>query len=236
MRRGWRAVVQRIPAECAVCRRFPSQTLCEDCIDRLADPPQRLSGRCATCALRVDPGVHLCGACMRHPAPLAACFAAVDYGFPWDDLVGRFKFHGEPGLAVPLAALMSRVGALASAAREVDGLIPIPLSPLRLRERGYNQAHELARRLAPGRSRPELLVRVRETAQQHLLSREERLLNLGNAFAPEPRHAAWLRGRHLALVDDVMTTGATLFEAARTLLDAGAASVAGLVLARASDD
>lgn len=108
----------------------------------------------------------------------------------------------------------------------------MPLAPGRLRERGFNQALELARRLAPAKTDAALLLRTRETPAQRGLSRAERMRNLQGAFAVEPLRADALAGRRVVLVDDVMTTGASLFSAAQVLRHAGAAHVAGIVLAR----
>jgi len=114
-------------------------------------------------------------------------------------------------------------------------LLPAPLSPQRLRERGYNQAWELARRL--GRQLrlhcdASLLLRVRDTAHQLDLPPERRAANVRDAFAVEPRRRAELDGREVALIDDVLTTGATAAEMTRVLLAAGATRVSVWVLAR----
>ncbi|CAN5598415.1 hypothetical protein BH10PSE18_BH10PSE18_40090 [soil metagenome] len=108
----------------------------------------------------------------------------------------------------------------------------MPLSPARLRERGFNQAFELARRLAPGKTDTGLLIRTRDTPAQSGLTRAERLHNLQGAFAIEPLRAAQIRGRRIVLVDDVMTSGASLFSAAQALRTGGATHVSAIVLAR----
>ena len=175
----------------------------------------------------------VCGACLLRPPPLDACFSALAYAFPWDALVTRFKFGSEPALAGPLAGLMRAQPALMAALAAADRVLPLPLAAGRLAERGYNQALELARRLVPRRQLATgLLQRVRETAPQSALPLSERAGNLRQAFAVPPRLAATIRGRRLVLVDDVMTSGATLHEAARALRRAGAASVSAVVLAR----
>jgi ComF family protein len=118
-------------------------------------------------------------------------------------------------------------------------LLPVPLAPRRLAERGYNQAWELTRRVARTlrlRADASLLLRPVETAHQAELERVQRLANLRGAFMVDPRRRDALAGRRVALVDDVMTTGATAREAARTLLRAGAASVDIWVIARTPDD
>ena len=115
---------------------------------------------------------------------------------------------------------------------EADRVLPIPLSRERLAERGYNQSWLLARHLAPGKADASLLLRIRHTPAQRTLPRAERLANLEGAFAIEPLRAPEVRGQRLVLVDDVMTSGASLHTAARVLLQAGAAQVSAIVLAR----
>ena len=100
------------------------------------------------------------------------------------------------------------------ALEQCDLVLPMPLAPARLRERGFNQALELARRLAPGKTDATLLLRTRDTPPQSGLARAERLRNLRGAFALEPLRADAVRGRRIVLVDDVMTSGASLFAAA----------------------
>jgi predicted amidophosphoribosyltransferase len=111
----------------------------------------------------------------------------------------------------------------------------MPLSRERLAQRGYNQAYELARRLAPGRADPCLALRVRDTASQADLDHDARLTNVRRAFALEPARAASVRGQAVLLVDDVMTTGASLAALAQVFRDAGAARVTAAVFARTED-
>lgn len=147
-----------------------------------------------------------------------------------------FKFHGRHELGDPLSTLLLQAWRdHANAPPQPDLFLPVPLSPARLAERGYNQAWELARRLARGLDRPALasgLVRVFETERQAELSRDERQKNLKAAFLVEPGLRTQLQGRHLGLVDDVMTTGATAREVSATLLRAGAGRVDLWVVAR----
>ena len=114
-------------------------------------------------------------------------------------------------------------------------LLPVPLSAERLRERGYNQAWELARRLATSlrcEADARLLLRIKDTPHQLAFPPDRRAGNVRAAFAVEPRRLADIRGRHVTIVDDVMTTGATLGELARTVLQAGATEVDVWVIAR----
>lgn len=232
----WRALWDSLPGTCQVCGAWPSQPVCPACTGRFRDS----APRCPACATRLPTGASLCGQCTARPAPsaLQTCCAAVDYAYPWDTLIARFKFRQEPGWAGPFARQMllhPLAGALLS---QCDLIAPVPLAPARLAERGYNQAWELVkalRRRCDQETRPpalsDALVRLLEAPAQHRLSREQRLRNLQGVFAAHPTHAPHLRDRHVLLVDDVTTTGATLQAAAQALVQAGAARVSALVFA-----
>lgn len=176
----------------------------------------------------------ICGACLSNQPPVAATLAAVDYGHPWDGLITQFKFHAALDLGRPLAERLLDAFDRGEAARP-SWLIPIPLSTARLRERGYNQAWELAQHLARllgCAADPRLLLRIKDTPHQLAFPIDQRAGNVRAAFAVDERRRHALRGRTVTLVDDVMTTGATTNEAARTLLEAGAAKVEVWVVAR----
>jgi ComF family protein len=219
-----------LPTQCAVCRGWSGQRVCADCVQRHA----AIKPRCSGCAIGVPPGVQRCGACITAPLPFAHAVAAVDYGFPWSGLVTALKFHAALDLTAALARLLADA-VRASSATLPQLVVPIPLGADRQAERGMNQAWELARRVAAQLSRPAhagLLIRRVETPHLADLPRDERARAIRGAFALAPGATAALRGQHVALVDDVMTTGATAAEAARTLLDGGAASVQLWVFAR----
>jgi len=223
------SIAVRMPSQCEVCRRWGRERLCADCLARFAAPRPR----CARCALPLGGGTSVCGECLREPPPFEHTVCAADYGFPWDRLVAGFKFHGAVELAAPLARCIA--DAAAATAPQPALLLPVPLAPRRLAERGYNQAWELARRVARRRglaAHADVLLRPVETAHQVDLPRAQRLANLRAAFVVEPRLRSELHGRRVALVDDVLTTGATAREAARALLQAGAAAVDVWVFAR----
>jgi ComF family protein len=226
-----RGLSQATPARCEVCRAWPSVPVCPACTASFAAARHR----CTRCALAVPDTVVLCGRCLRDPPPLDACHAAVSYGYPWSGLVGRFKFGGEPGWADTFAALLLRDAAARSLVADARWLVPMPLSRQRLASRGFNQAHELARRLAPAKADPALAVRLVDTPAQVALDLPARQANVRGAFALEPARAADVRGQTVLLVDDVMTTGASLFALAQVMREAGAASVSALVLARTED-
>ncbi|WP_374670102.1 phosphoribosyltransferase family protein [Ramlibacter sp.] len=220
-----------VPSRCAVCGAWPARPVCDACIARFGAPRTR----CLRCALPLAAGQPVCGACLTQPPPLATCHAAVDYAYPWSGLLARFKFQGEPGWAGPLAALMRAAPDLADAIAQADAVVPLPLAPARLAERGFNQALELARRLAPDRTRTQWLVRLRETPAQARLDLAARAANVRGAFAVEPLRHADVRGLRVLLVDDVMTSGASLHAAALALQAAGALSVSAAVFARTPD-
>jgi ComF family protein len=243
MLNAWTRLTERLPGTCQVCARWPARPVCAACVARFA-PPQP---RCSVCAARLSGSATRCGACLgatrdgTDRSALDNCVAAVDYAFPWDGLIARFKFQSESGWAQPLADLMLEAPGAQPLLAQVQLIAPVPLSGERLGSRGYNQAWELVkalRRQASARGLPappplaEALVRLRHTADQHSLPRAQRLKNLQGAFVAHPAHADRLAGAHVLLVDDVHTTGATLHSAAQALLQAGAQRVSALVFAR----
>jgi ComF family protein len=158
--------------------------------------------------------------------------AAVSYAFPWADCIARFKFQADPSLARALAHLMRHAPWVEPALDAAHLVVPMPLTASRLRERGYNQALELAKHLAPNKTHAHTLQRSGDSAHQVGASREDRLDHVRDAFWIAPDRVLAVRGQRIVLVDDVMTTGASLYEAARALRAAGAAHITGMVLAR----
>lgn len=223
-------LLHHVPSQCAVCRGWGLQAVCEDCTRLYA----KAVPRCPRCALEVPESVRVCGSCLNDPPAFDAALAAVDYAHPWSALITQFKFRAALDLAGALADRLRH--AQQSAARETPGLLlPVPLSAERLQERGYNQAWEITRRLARAlrtQADPALLLRIRDTPHQLTLAPERREANVRGAFAVEPQRRAELSGRTVAVVDDVMTTGATLSEIARVLKQAGAARVEAWAIAR----
>ena len=152
----------------------------------------------------------------------------MDYGFPWDDLVQAFKFANQPELAGLLADAMARELQRRQPAHDVDVMLPIPLSDRRLKDRGYDQAWELTRTLGKALhlSTPaRVLERIVDTVPQSSLDRSARAVNLRGAFRVDPARRDAIAGKRVALVDDVMTTGASFRAATEALLGAGARSV-----------
>lgn len=161
--------------------------------------------------------------------------AAVDYAFPWSPLLSRLKFAPDPGLAAPLAALWGALPDAPALVNAADWVLPMPLAPQRLAERGFNQSLMLARALpglANAKLKAEWLWRPVHRAPQSALSREDRLRNMAGVFAVRPKARERLSGTTVLLVDDVMTTGASVYAAADALRRAGVARVTALVVAR----
>jgi ComF family protein len=226
---GWwhRLGVRLCPARCLACGEaaLAGADLCPACAAAL---PWN-DAACGRCALPLPMAAASCGPCLRHPPPLQAAHAAFRYAAPVDRLLPRFKFHRDLAAGRLLADAMAlRFAALP----RPDALLAVPLHQGRLRRRGYDQALELARPLARALGLPLLcgaLVRHRATAPQSELDAAHRRRNLRGAFAVDRRVAL---PDHVVLVDDVMTTGATLHAAAVALRRAGVARVDAWVCAR----
>jgi ComF family protein len=181
----------------------------------------------------VPDGCAECAACLCEPPPYERTVTAFDYAPPWTALIARFKFQAGLDLAAPFAQRLVR--ACEAASTRASLILPVPLGEARLRERGYNQAWELARRIGRStgvRADARLLLRLRDTPHQLALPVDRRAAHVRGAFAVEPVTRAEIAGHHVALVDDVLTTGATAAEIARVLLGAQAASVQVWVVAR----
>lgn len=233
-----------LPSCCEVCRSWPAEPVCQPCTVRFAT----LVPRCQYCAiplpldmslgLRTHPGV--CVDCVVERPPVDLAFSAVAYAYPWSGLVGRYKFGEQPAWAPIFATLLLQTpGALKSLIDldAADWILPMPLSAQRLQKRGFNQAWQLATELSgqsrsPARADARLLLRVKDTRPQSQLKRAERLTNVKGAFLVDPLRSAEVNGRRVVLVDDVMTSGASLFTAAAALKQAGAAQVTAMVFAR----
>jgi ComF family protein len=205
---------------CFLCRGAAHALVCAECE---AELPWLPAAMCPRCAL-ASPSGALCGRCLAEPPRYDATAALFWYRFPADELVQALKFGGELALASYLASLLAKK----ISASGVDCVVPVPLSRSRLRERGYNHAAEIARRLGKERLELELCERTRDTPPQAGLPFAERQRNVRGAFAVRRS----LAGASVAVVDDVMTTGATLDEIAGMLKEAGAARVVNWVLAR----
>jgi len=213
-----------LPQQCLLCAAAASSSaLCAACHAQL---PWLPAARCPQCALPTVDG-SLCGTCLSHPPRFDRVTAAFAYQWPLAALIHHYKYGSNLALA--------RLFALALTAQiheAADLIVPMPLAPRRLRERGFNQALEIARivsRLTGIAFATDACRRVRDGAPQAALPWGARRRNIRGAFVCD----ADLKGQRIAVIDDVLTTGATLNELARNLRQAGAAEIQGWVVARA---
>ncbi|HEF5873893.1 TPA: ComF family protein [Burkholderia cenocepacia] len=241
-----RVAAVTLPNRCALCGNLSHAVMCGAC-DAVYWNEARL--RCDVCALPLGVGqgrfprgsrgsraaAYRCDACRTAPPPFDATLALADYRAPLDGLARGLKFHARLALGGEFAARLARLVDDTRGASGFDLVAPVPLSRRRLVARGYNQAWAIARPLARRLGVPAdaaLLARVADTAPQSRLDRHARRDNVMAAFAV----AGDVAGRHIALVDDVMTSGATLAAAAHALKAAGAVRVTNLVALRTARD
>lgn len=219
------------PPQCVLCGSAGAagRDLCPACFAELPWN-RRPCPRCAA-PLPADVDTALCGDCIKSPPSWDEARSPLAYGFPADKLVQGFKFQGELSIGRLLGELLADY--LAAGGDRPDCIVPVPLHPERLKERGFNQAVELARPVKRRMRRPmrlDLCERVRATEVQSKLDAKERRRNLRDAFAVR----APVQGLHIALLDDVITTGATMESLAAALKDAGAARISVWSICRAA--
>ena len=221
-------IVALLPRDCFLCAAPSADSLlCPACTDSL---PRLTGERCPVCALPT-PAAEICGACLKQAPHFDATQAVFRYDFPVDRLIQALKYAHRLACADFLAGELARL----STPLQPDLIVPVPLSAARLAQRGFNQSLEMARPLARALGAPLEISRIqrrRDTTPQASLPWKERAKNIRHAFDCEID----LAGKTVLLVDDVMTTGATLDELARTLKAHGAARVENRVLARALKD
>lgn len=217
------------PPRCVLCEApgFDGQDICAGCLDDLP----LVDASCRRCALPLPAanGVSLCGSCLDNPPAFDRTLALCTYAPPVDFMIQQLKFSGELHFAPVLGGLLANQFATCMAP---DTVLPVPLHLSRLRERGFNQAVELARPLARGLRVPldtRSCRRTRATAAQSGMSRTGRQTNIRQAF----EIVRPFRASRVALIDDVMTTGSTVNELARVLKRNGAQEVTVVVVARA---
>ncbi len=262
MLRHWiDSAAARLPGACALCGATGAHVLCGGCRADFFGKQALRCACCGLSLGSPGPGAPagrpLCGQCLRQPPAFDATVIAADYAAPLDQLVLGLKFGARLALAPLFAEQLRAAMPDRAAARQAqqpapghefdrgspnqaqhflpDYLAPVPLGRARLQERGFNQSLEIARPLALALGvplLPRLLLRVRDTPAQATLAPPARHQNLRGAFTLAPQALARIRGRHVGVVDDVMTTGATLDEVAATLKRFGAARVTNLVFAR----
>lgn len=225
-----------VPSLCVACQCWPSNGLCQKCYKVFLS---HQVVRCRSCGLEL-PASHLelCGHCLKQPFAFTYTVTAVSYLSPWSDLVQKLKFYRGTDYASLIAQLMSfviHVRYKQNMQHYPELIIPVAMGDGRLRERGYNQAWEIARRLAKRVDIPadaHVLKRLYEQNSQTSRKRSERFKALKNAFGVPLSNRIKILQKHVVLVDDVMTTGATLHSAAIALKKAGAAQVSVWVFAR----
>ena len=210
---------------CLLCGVLSKQDLCIACRDNLPLIPLN---HCPICLLPVATSL-TCGACLKKPPAFTRTIAALHYTFPIDALIHALKYHSNLAIAPVLAKLLLEK---TYTTEPPDFIIPMPLHPVRLRERGFNQALEIARQLSSNNKielLPNTCARVRNTPSQTGLPWKDRQKNIRDAFSCKMDFSSM----HIAIVDDVMTTGSTLNELAKVLRNSGATKVSGWVVARA---
>lgn len=212
---------------CVACGLAPGDPFCPGCEEDFA--PATVA-RCAQCAAPMPAGAApRCGQCLAHPPHFDATIALADYQAPVDAMVLALKSGARLDLGPAFGRLLARRAAPLIAPGAL--IVPVPLSLERLRQRGFNQALELARPIARGLRQPlaaDAVERVRHGAPQQALDRARRRANLAGAFVAR----APFDGRAVVLIDDVLTTGATLDALAAVVKKAGAARVTNLIVAR----
>ncbi len=240
---GSRLLEFLLPPACAACggslagakaRSGEVPRICDVCLTRLKSPAHPRCSRCDMPRGTGLPETRQCPECYEWPAVLVAARSAVVLIPPADRLVYALKYGGWPALATDFSDRM--LGAIRNTSMLPTGLpvVPVPTTPRRLRARGYNQSRLLAQRVAE-RTDGQLtdaLERRTEGVSQVALHPGERRANVDGAFSLRPGTESLIRDRHLVLIDDVLTTGATASAAASVLGDGGAATVFLLTFAR----
>lgn len=206
-----------LPQSCFLCGDMSQRPVCEDC---LADLPYQQTA-CTRCA-RVLPAMGECYFCQKEPPPFTHTQAIFRYDYPVNKLIQVAKFHHNLAILKLLGDIMGdKMSHRLQIKERPDVLIPVPLHPKRLRKRGYNQSLELAKRIAKATGIPVNYIaveRCRDTEPQTNLPVKRRKTNLIGAFRVRQIEPHW---KHIVLVDDVMTTGATVRELAKIFLQAG---------------
>ncbi|OWW21508.1 ComF family protein [Noviherbaspirillum denitrificans] len=218
-----------LPSSCALCGNVHHSALCDGCRAQFFRPAQ---ARCTCCGIPLPRADTRCGECIKQPPAFDATIVAADYAPPIDRLVLALKF----GNRLEIAPLFAQLLHPAAGRMPLPQLLTaVPLGPQRLVQRGFNQALEIARPLSKQmrvRLEPHLVARHVETQAQSMLHPDERHKNIRNAFVVPAYAMQRVRGRHIGVVDDVMTTGETLNELAATLKRFGAVRVTNIVFAR----
>ncbi|MBW3552486.1 MAG: ComF family protein [Gemmatimonadetes bacterium] len=221
---------------CGDATRDPAALVCGRCRSLIRPPPPPLCPRCGMPRLRTGRAAGFrCQECMEWPAGLRSARSACLLHHPADALVHQLKYRGWRGLGTFMAERLDTVPLPADVAAETRLVASVPTTEARLRERGYNQAEVVARAYAAttGRTLVPALRRAPGTSSQTTLQPVARMANVAGAFRLVETTKNEIAGEHLLLVDDVLTTGATVVACAETLMAAGARCVSVLTFARA---
>lgn len=220
------------PPVCLTCDKdTEGPVLCSECLAKIQPIEQRFCQRCGA-PLDRNRRSGVCRECVKHPLSLSRIRAWARFTYPLDKLVYAFKYNQQLGLrgffSTRLSLVLSSDPVLASA----DLIVPVPLHPFKKWRRGYNQSAVLAKTLSRDSGIPfaESLSRVRITRTQTNLPAADRRDNVQGAFSLNPKNIPQILDRRILLLDDVITTGSTLDEASKVLLDAGAKDVMGLTI------
>jgi len=220
-----------------------SRFFCHDCLSGFQPITSPLCPVCGTMFSTVEDTDHLCGACIAKPRRFASALAAGVYADILRIAIHQLKYAGRIQLARPMGRLLFNVFLDHTDRQPIDLIMPVPLHPSRLRQRGFNQAdlllkewESLFEETRPGGVLPKIerqvLKRIRKTRSQMLLGKADRFRNIRKAFGVNQKGNKDITDARILLVDDVYTTGATLDECARVLLRAGASRVDALTVAR----
>lgn len=223
-----------LPSVCALCGETGNELICPGCLKQFFSTA---SSRCFQCAIPLSPhDNHLrCGECLKTPPSFDHTVVATNYAAPFDQLILALKFGHRLALADLFSDMLRNAILQKHQEKLPDLLCPVPLGKKRLIERGFNQSLEIAKPLSTYLGvvlHPQLIHRNRETTQQSSLHPNERHKNVRNAFTLERSAIDLIQGKHIGLVDDVITTGTTLNEIAAMLKRFGANKVSNYVFAR----
>ena len=216
------------PSHCYLCSQYlssPEKFYCNNCIQNL---PALAKPFCPICKIYITelPAIHFC------QTNLEWVYSLWSYHKPVEILVHKIKYEGKTGLARNLGQILAEQIRANNSLNRVDLIVPVPLHHSRHRERGYNQAEIIAQTISPTlnlKMAPDLLIRKKNTKDQTRLTAVERIENVRDAFSVKDEIE--IEGMTIMLVDDVITTGATLDECARTLQSAGARKIYACTLA-----
>ena len=222
------------PPLCALCQcrlSSPAELICEPCQTQLLPVSTPC---CDRCGFPLETPDQSCEACQGRTLHFLRARSALMFNQPVQALIHLLKYRRRRSIGVFLGECLGKIIVCEPWFAHIDTIVPLPLHSVRLRERGYNQSERIAKGFADYTGVPMntgLVVRRRPTKTQTRLSIEQRRENVKDAFATPPGQS--LKGRHIVLVDDVLTTGASLDSCARALVDGGAAAVYALTVARA---